>query len=244
MTSHRSFLTVLATNGFSEIVQKLSRIAVVIAVARVMQPEAIGLAAAAIAAGDILKSLTENGVVQRIISASDRDLASVVRTGRRLFWIWCLGLFLLQCTIAAGIWAWTGSVVVPLLIALLALEYLAMPPGIVNCALAMRAGKLTGTAAVAGGQIVLANILTAALAFAWPSPFALILPRVMTAPVWLLGMRRLHPHVVDTSVNVAPVTPFLGFGAWVLGSEVTKSMRLQADKLLIGALLGAEALGI
>jgi len=244
VTSHRSFLTVLATNGFSEIVQKLSRIAVVIAVARVMQPEAIGLAAAAIAAGDILKSLTENGVVQRIISAPDRDLPSVIRTGRRLFWLWCLALFLLQCTIAACIWAWTGTVVVPLLIAFLALEYLAMPPGIVNCALAMRAGKLTGTAAVAGGQIVLANLLTAALAFAWPSPFALILPRVVTAPLWLIGMRRLHPHTPDTSVNAAPVAPFLGFGAWVLGSEVARSMRLQADKLLIGALLGAEALGI
>ena len=96
MTSHRSFLTVLATNGFSEIVQKLSRIAVVIAVARVMQPEAIGLAAAAIAAGDILKSLTENGVVQRIIAASDRDLPSVIRTGRRLFWTWCIGVCLFQ----------------------------------------------------------------------------------------------------------------------------------------------------
>ncbi len=244
MTSQRSFLTVLATNGFSEIVQKLSRVAVVVAVARVMEPEAIGLAAAAIAAGDILKSLTENGVVQRIIAASERDLPSVIRTGRRLFWMWCIGLFLVQCTIAAGVWAFTGSVIVPLLIALLAFEYLAMPPGIVNCALAMRAGKLTGTAAVAGSQIVLANILTAALAFAWPSPFALIIPRVLTAPVWLIGMRRLHPHKVDVDVDPAPVALFVGFGAWVLGSEVVKALRLQADKLLIGALLGAEALGI
>lgn len=244
MTSQRSFLTVLATNGFSEIVQKLSRIAVVVAVARVMEPEAIGLAAAAIAAGDILKSLTENGVVQRIISATERDLPGVIRTGHRLFTLWCLGLFLTQCALAAGIWLWTGSVVVPLLIALLALEYLAMPPGIVNCALAMRSGKLTGTAAVAGGQIVLANLLTAVLALIWPSPFALILPRVLTAPIWLIGMRRLHPHAVNTNAKCAPIHPFVGFGAWVLGSEVVKSLRLQADKLLIGALLGAEALGI
>ena len=244
MTSQRSFLTVLATNGFSEIVQKLSRIAVVVAVARVMEPEAIGLAAAAIAAGDILKSLTENGVVQRIISASERDLPGVIRTGHRLFTMWCVGLFLTQCILAAGIWAWTGGFIVPLLIALLALEYLAMPAGIVSCALAMRAGKLTGTATVAGSQVVLANLLTAALAFVWPSPFALILPRVLTAPIWLVGMRRLHPHTIDVSAAKAPVRPFVGFGAWVLGSEVVKSLRLQADKLLIGALLGAEALGI
>jgi PST family polysaccharide transporter len=244
MTSQRSFLTALATNGLSEIVQKLSRIAVVVAVARVMDPETIGLAAAAIAAGDILKSLTENGVVQRIISAPEAELAGVVRKGHRLFTLWCIGLFLTQCALAGVLWVWTGGVVVPLLIALLALEYIVMPPGIVNCALAMRAGKLTGTTTVAGGQIVLANVLTAVLAFVWPSPFALILPRVLTAPVWLIGMRRLHPYTVDHTAKMAPTRPFVGFGAWVLASEVTKTLRLQADKLLIGALLGAEALGI
>ena len=47
MTDRRAFLTVLATNGISEVVQKVSRVAVVIAVARVMEAEAIGLAAAA-----------------------------------------------------------------------------------------------------------------------------------------------------------------------------------------------------
>lgn len=244
MTSHRGFLTVLAANGISEVAQKLSRIAVVVAVARVMEPEAIGLAAAAIAAGDILKSLTENGVVQRIIAASDRDLPGVIRTGYRLFTLWCCGLFATQIALAYSVWLWTGDAVVPLLIGLLALEYLVMPPGIVNCALAMRAGKLTGTAAVAGGQIVLANILTAVFAFVWPSPLVLILPRVLTAPVWLIGMRRLHPHKLDLGADPAPVRHFTGFGAWVLCSEVVKSLRLQADKLLIGALLGAEALGI
>ena len=244
MTSKRAFISVLATNGLSEVVQKLSRIAVVIAVARVMQPEAIGVAAAAIAAGDILKSLTENGIVQRIIAAPADRLPGVVTTGRRLFTAWCIGLFVLQCSIAGLIWLWTGDFMVPLLIALMSLEYLAMPPGVVNYALAMRAGKLTGTAAVAGGQIVIANLLTAALAVLWPSPLALIVPRVLTAPIWLIGMRRLHPVKIDYRADPAPFRPFLGFGACVLGSEIVRSLRLQADKLLIGVLLGAEALGV
>lgn len=243
MTSTRSFLTVLATNGLSEVMQKVSRVAVVIAVARTMEPEAIGIAAAAIAAGDILKSLTENGVVQRIIAASDRDLPSVVATGRRLFGAWCLGLFAVQCAIALAIWAFTGGLVVPALLVVLALEYLAMPGGIVNCALAMRAGKLTGTAAVAGGQIVAANLLTAALVVLWPVPAALVLPRALTAPIWLWGMRRLHPVRIAPAAP-APTGPFLRYGACVLGTEIVRALRLQADKLLIGALLGAEALGI
>jgi len=103
MSDHRHFLTSLLTNGASEIIQKISRIAVVVVVARVMDAEAIGLAAAAIAAGDILKSLTETGVVQRIIAARDAALPGVVTTARRLFWLWCAGLFAVQCLLAAGI---------------------------------------------------------------------------------------------------------------------------------------------
>lgn len=244
MSGHRHFLTSFLTNGASEILQKISRIAVVVVVARVMEAEAIGLAAAAIAAGDILKSLTETGVVQRIIAAGDATLCGVIRSARRLFWIWCIGLVLMQCLLAAAIWAWTGETFIPMMIALLSLEYLVMPAGIVNCALAMRAGKLTGTAAVAGGQIVLANGLTAVLAILFPSPLALILPRVLTAPVWLIGMRRLHPDVPEASGVAAPVSHFLGFGACLLGSEVIRTLRLQGDKLVIGATLGAEALGL
>lgn len=244
MSDHRHFITSLLTNGASEIIQKISRIAVVVVVARVMDAEAIGLAAAAIAAGDILKSLTETGVVQRIISARDTALPGVIRTARRLFWLWCIGLMTVQCVLAVAIWAWTGETVIPFMIALLSVEYLFMPAGIVHCALAMRVGKLTGTAGVAGGQIVLANMLTAALAVVFPSPLALILPRVLTAPVWLIGMQRLHPDVPDHPSDDAPVSHFLGFGACLLGSEVIKTLRLQGDKLVIGATLGAEALGL
>ncbi len=177
MFGHHHFLTSLLSNGASEIIQKISRIAVVVVVSRVMEAEAIGLAAAAIAAGDILKSFTENGVVQRIIAARETALPGVIRTAHRLFWMWCLGLAATQCMLAIAVWVWTGETIVPLMIAMLSAEYLVMPAGIVHCALAMRAGKLTGTAGVAGGQVVLANLLTAALAVIFASPLALILPR-------------------------------------------------------------------
>jgi PST family polysaccharide transporter len=74
-------------------------------------------------------------------------------------------------------------------------------------------------------------------------PAALVLPRVATAPLWLWGMRRLHP-VRLPAARPAPIRPFLRFGGWVLASEVVRALRLQIDKLLIGAFLGAEALGL
>lgn len=232
-----------AANGLSEVAQKVSRLLVIIVVARLMEAEAIGIAAAAIAAGDILKALTENGVNQRIIAAKDEDVDSITRTAHRIFWLWCIGLFATQQILAIGFYAYTGNEIIAGLISLLAVEYLLMPSGLVQCALAMRNGKLNGVAAVAGGQIVLGNMLSAVMVFIFPNPVSLILPRIISAPFWLIGMRRLHPWKA-ADCALAPVMPFVRFGGFVLATEVVKTMRMQADKLLIGVLLGAEVLGL
>ncbi|MEQ9676078.1 MAG: oligosaccharide flippase family protein [Roseovarius indicus] len=243
-TTHRTrFTGQLLAYAASEAAAKASRLLVVVAVARMMDPEAIGIAAAALAAGDILKALTENGVGQRIISAPAEELAARCNTARRIFWIWCGGLFAAQLAIA-GVLLATGNGQMAGLLALLAVEYLFMPAGLVQAALAMREGKLRQTAAIAGGQVVGANVMTALLALVWASPLALILPRVLSAPIWLVLMRRLRPWTPDLTAGRAPLRPFLAYGWAVLGVEVVKVMRMQADKLVVGALLGAETLGI
>lgn len=234
----------LMAYGASEVAAKASRLLVVIAVARSLELSQIGVAAAALAAADILKSLTENGVGQKIIAARQEDLPRICATAHRIFWIWCLGLFLVQSAVGVGLYALGGSLELLLLILVLAGEYLFMPAGLVQTALAMRAGKLPQTAAISGAQIVGANLMSVVLALIWPTALALILPRLLTAPFWLIAMRRLHPWTLDLSQGRAPLRPFVRFGGAVLGVELVKALRLQADKLILGTLLGAEALGL
>lgn len=234
----------IAAYGASEVAAKVSRIFVVMAVARSLGAEEIGIAAAAMAASDILKSLTENGIGQRLIAARDRDLAALCRTALRIFWLWAIGLFVVQLGIGATLAFVSGDAMLLLLVAVLAGEFLFMPAGLVQAALAMRAGKLKQTAAIAGAQVVGANILTVLLVLIWPSPLALVVPKLLSAPIWLVAMRRLHPWSPDTSAIPSPVRPFVTFGAPVLGVEVVKALRLHADKLQVGALLGPEALGL
>jgi len=230
--------------GASEVAAKASRLLVVVVVARSLDLTQIGVAAAALAAADILKALTENGVGQKIISAPEDALPQTCATAHRIFWIWCVGLFLAQAAVGFALYAAGGSLELLFLILLLAGEYLFMPAGLVQTALAMRAGKLRQTAAISGAQNVGANLLSAVLAMFWPSAVALILPRLLTAPFWLVAMRRLHPWKIDTSQVRAPLRPFVSFGWAVLGVELVKAMRLQADKLIVGTLMGAEALGL
>ena len=228
----------------SEVAAKASRLVVVMAVARSMDLVSIGIAATALAAADILKALAETGAGQRIIAAPEDGLAAACRTASRIFWAWCVGLFVLQVGVAAVIWLVSGNALLFLLVALLAGEYLFMPAGLVQCALAMRAGKLKQTAAIAAGQVVGANVISAIMALAFPGPIALVLPRLLSAPIWLVAMRRLHPWRADRSVRPASLAPFLRYGWAVLGVEVVKALRFQADKLVIGAIGGAEMLGL
>jgi PST family polysaccharide transporter len=243
-SNNSGFVGNLIAYGASEVASKASRLLVVVAVARTLDLKEIGIAATAMAAGDILKALTENGVGQKIIAAKDRELASVCATANQIFWVWCVGLFFLQGCIAIGYYMTGGSITLSMLILLLGLEYLFMPAGLVNVALAMRAGKLKQTASIAGVQTVSANLISVLLVLVWPSAIAMILPRVLSAPIWLIAVRRLHPWKIDVSTGFAPLTPFIRFGWAVLGVELVKALRLQADKIVVGMTMGAEALGL
>ena len=244
-TSHQdSIMRNLFAYGASEIAAKASRLLVVVVMARSLDLSQIGMAAAALATADILKSLTENGVGQKIIAAPENELAQTCVTAHRIFWMWCVGLFLVQVAVGCALYAAGGSAMLLILILILAAEYLFMPAGLVQAALAMRAGKLQQTAAISGTQVVGANLMSVGLALLWPSAIALVLPRLITAPFWLIAMRRLHPWQADLSQGRAPYGPFVRFGWAVLGVEVVKALRMQADKVIVGLMMGAEALGL
>ncbi|MEP1768142.1 MAG: oligosaccharide flippase family protein [Sulfitobacter sp.] len=239
----RSFLTSLAAYGASEVAAKASRLLVLALVARTLDLAVVGAAAAALAVGDILKALTENGVGQRIIAASDDAVEATCATAHRIFWVWCTGLFVAQSGLAGLLYVINVDPLLAGLILLMGVEYLFMPAGLVQVALAMRAGKLKQTAAIGGAQVVGANFASILLILVWPSSVALVLPRVLSAPIWLIAVRRLHPWE-RSGTGRAPLAPFLQYGWAVLGVEVVKTLRLQADKIIVGATLGAETLGL
>ena len=234
----------LAVFCASEAVAKATRLLLVIALARTLDAAAIGFVATALAVSEVLKALTQNGVGQRIIAARAEELASVAKAAHRLFWLWCGGLFLLQTAIAGIFWAAGADEVTALMILVLGVEYLFMPGGLVQAFLAQREGKLKATAAIGGAQIGVSNLAAAALLLVWPSPMAAVLPKAASSLIWLIAMRRLRPWRACRTARPVGLTHFTKFGAAVLGVELVNALRLQADKLIIGGVMGAEALGV
>lgn len=242
--SEPSLLATLSVWVASEAAAKVARLGAIIIAARVLTPGELGLVATVLAIGEILKALAENGVGQKIIAANAKNLAATCNTAIRLFRVWCGALFTLGCAIAAVLHFVSDQSEAALLLVVFAGQFIFMPLGLVSCFLAMRNGKSRSVAAIAGGQVILSACLSVALLMIWATPAALILPRLLTAPVWAYAMRRLMPWTRDAEAGYAPLSGFARFSSAVLGVELTKALRLQADKLIIGAILGMEALGI
>ena len=124
------------------------------------------------------------------------------------------------------------------MVAILSLVYLTMPGGLVQCYLLMRCGRAATTARIGASQTISDHILTACLVLAWPSPWSIMLPKLLTAPVWLLSMRQAMPWRPTQVRNHIPARALLGQAFAILASEIMVAVRTQADKLIVAALSG------
>ncbi len=229
--------------GSGEMAVRIIRLIVVIIIARQLVPEMVGLAALSLTIFELVRVLAQIGIGQQIIAAADDQVEAICNSAHRIFWFWCIMVAVVQLLIAVLLYGFFDQQIAGQMLACLCGVYLFMPGGLVSCFRLMRAKRLTVTARITAQQAMLDHVLTACLITLWPSPWSLVLPKLLTAPLWLIWMRGAEPWRADPVHGFAPITPLLKFGVSVLGSEALLAMRSQLDKLIVGATLGVSALG-
>lgn len=229
--------------GGAELANRVVRVVATVVIARQLAPAIVGEAALALTLFELIRVLSGIGIGQRIIAASDGELAAVCNTARRLFWGWALVLVAVQAMVAAVLWLGFGAAGPAAMLAVLALVYPVMPAGLVQCYLAMREGRNAALARTAASQAIADHVLTAALLLAWPSPWSVVLPKLITAPVWLMMTRRNRPWPADALAGYACWRGMVRFGGGVLVAEGLTALRQQGDNLVIVATMGSSALG-
>ena len=230
--------------GMSEVAQRATRLATTVLLARVLSPVDLGLAATAIACFELMRAAANAGAGQAVIRASAAQLAGTCITAYRLMWLLCGGLAVLQAAIGALLTYWTGRPELGWMIAALSGVYLMMPPALIQTYLLQRASRHGAIAGVAAAQAVADNILTVGLALAGLGAWAIVLPKLLTVPIWALGTRRAQTWTPDATAQPVAARDLITFALPVLGAELLTTARLQLDKVVVGALLGVEALGI
>ena len=242
-TAMQPVLRGLMAFGAAEAANRVMRLVAIIIIARQVPAAQIGVAALALAIFEMVRVLANSGIGQRIIAASDQDLPAICKAAYRLFHIWCGVVALVQLGVSAILGLAFGQSEIAWMLVALTGVYAIMPQGLVQVFLLMRDGRMATTARINASQTMADHLLSMGLALIWPSAWAIVLPKLLTAPLWLVLVRRARSWAAVPGIKPAPYRQFLKFGLGVLGSELVVVARQQLDKVLIGALLGTEALG-
>lgn len=233
----------VAAFGSAELANRIVRLVTTVVIARQLAPEIVGQAALALTLFEIVRIFAGMGIGQRIVSCAEEDLAATCNAAHRLFWLWSAVMVGMQLCVAAVLGLGFGQTSAGWMLAALSMVYPMMPGGLVQVHLAMREGLNGRLAKTSASQAIADHLMTAALLLAWPSPWSVVLPKLLTTPVWLLMSRSNRPWKPEPGAGRAPATKMLRFGGGVLAADGLSALRTQGDNLIVAAMMGTSALG-
>jgi teichuronic acid exporter len=241
------FAANLGSLGGAQLAIRISRLLTTIFLSRLLLPEDFGLAAIVLTVYELVAIFTRNGIAAKVVQVAEAELPVVAMTAYHMTWLICGALMVLQFLIAFPI-AWIyddSSIAWP--IASMGLIYLATPLCNIQAALQQREGNLGRFALANATQVITDNLLTVVFAFLGLGMWAIILPKILVAPIWVIFMR--SGHTWRPKKGVSP-SLFHGwrdiarFGRRVLGVELLTTLQANMDNILVGYFLGMNALGL
>jgi len=231
--------------GAAELVNRIFRLATTVVIARSLSSYDYGLVAVVLTVNEFSTVFTmRSGIGSKIVQSEEQSVHAFCNTAYWMNWILCVSLFIIQCLAAFAIAAYYGNNQVILPICVVALSYLFLPTFAIQSALIYRENRLKIPAICNAVQTSLANVLTIIFALLGLKMWAIVLPILLTTPVWVIIMRRSHPWRISGSFSLQHWREILDFSSNVLGVELLSKLRANLDYLIIGRYIGIDALGI
>ncbi|MFM7602158.1 MAG: lipopolysaccharide biosynthesis protein [Pseudanabaena sp.] len=230
--------------GLSEVIIRFSRLATTVVLARWLSDYDYGLVALVMTTNEFVNVFTRNGIFDKLIQAKEEDVEELSQTAYYINWFVCGGLFLIQSLVAFPMaWIYKDSQVI-LPICVMGLVYLMLPMGLIQAARLQRENRLHVSAFANAVQVSTDNILTMILAWQGFGMWAIILPKVIVAPIWVIVHRSNHPWRSTKSFTLHRWQEIIHFGRSILGVQMLATLRNNLDYLIAGHFLGIKALGL
>ncbi|MFY8150132.1 MAG: lipopolysaccharide biosynthesis protein [Prochlorococcaceae cyanobacterium] len=223
---------------------RVSRLLATVLLARLLTPSDYGLAAIVLMTSEFVRVFTRNGIGDKIVQADDEELSEVCQTAWSLNWVIGLSLCLIQIAasfVISKIYN-DSSLVLPII--LVSFSYLIYPFAMVQTALVRRENRLKFFSLTNLVSVVTDNLLTGTLALLGWGMWAIVLPKLLVAPVWVAMMLRFEPWRPARTFTLKRWSYVIGFGSRILGVELLNTFRESVDYLLIGRMIGLKALGV
>ncbi len=230
--------------GLGEVGIRLSRLVATVLLARLLTPRDYGLAAIVLMTTEFVRVFTRNGIGDKLVQADAHEVEELCQTAYCLNWLIGISLFLVQfggSFLVARFYNDSGLI---LPIMLVGGTYLIYPLAMVQTALVRRENRLKIFSLTNLAQVVADNLLTGLLAVMGWGMWAIVLPKLLVAPVWVWMMLRYEPWRPLRTFTLAHWRRILGFGSRILGVELLNVFRENVDYLLIGRMISLKALGV
>lgn len=223
---------------------RVLRLLITIVVARTLSQADYGLIALIFTAHEMIGLFLQRCTNVKLIQAPRAALDPLCDATYSLNWLLGSSLFLIQC--ATG-WLLSQAYQAPELflpLCALALTYLQLPFAMVQAALNFRDGKLRLVAKIDVGQTLVDTGGVLALIAAGAGIWALVIPKILTPLIWILGHRNACPWRSETGWSTRGWSAIMSYSGNLLLIDGMQVLRQNADYLLIGYFLGVEALGL
>ncbi|MBD2355786.1 lipopolysaccharide biosynthesis protein [Tolypothrix sp. FACHB-123] len=230
--------------GASELVIRVFRLVTTVILARFLSAEDYGLAAIVLMTYEFIRVFTRNGIADKIVQADASEVEELCRTAYGLNWLIALVLFALQCLVSLAIAQFYNNSHLILPICLIAITYLIYPLAMVQTALIRRENRLNILALISSVQVSTDNVLTAIFALSGMGMWAIVLPKFLVAPIWIILTFKYHPWRMTQSFTFGKWRQITSFASRILGVELLTIFRENVDYLLIGRFVGVQALGV
>jgi len=227
----------------AEGISRVARIALTVVMARLLGVSDFGTLAIALTVHELVAVLAHNGFGLKLLNVAEEDADAGANSAYVLSFFWCSGMFLLQMLLALEMPNW-GYEQPGYLLQALAPLHLLLPFALTHVHMIHRRGELGSFAAVGTLQNVLECLLSLVLLLFGFDLWSIVIARFVSTLFWVVGFRRAGVWSFDKTLGFLPVRAMFEFTGAVLISEYAKSVRFWGDNLLVGALLGAEALGL
>lgn len=239
-----SFLKNLSYLAISQVIIRVSRIITVVILTRFLMPEDYGAAAVILTINEVISVFSRNGITSKIVQTSQEMVQEVAQTSYWLIWFSCGFLFLFQIAIAfpIGILMQKNEIILPLIS--MSLIYLVNPFCNVQSAFMQREGKIRKLAFASSLQVIVDNILSAILAILGFGLWAIVLPKILVSPIWLLISRYGHPWRPHGGLTFKHVKDIWDYCRGFLGGEMFSTLQVNIDNILVGLFLSINDLGL
>ncbi|AKG22687.1 lipopolysaccharide biosynthesis protein [Calothrix sp. 336/3] len=238
------FLRNLSWLGSSELIIRVFRLITTVILARFLSPKDYGLAAIVLTTYDITQVFSRFGINAKLIQIEADRLEEFSQSAYRLNWLIYVCLFCIQCCLSFPISWFYGDSKLILPICAMAVIYLISPLAYINVALLQRENRLKVLAILNSTQVTVDNILTAILAYLGWGMWAIVLPKVLVAPLWVIIPYINHSWRPKKNFTAKHWREIIKFGRSMLGIKLLETLRNNLDYLIVGRFISLEQLGL